>query len=129
VDYFDYDRFSDFNIEEFLEKSQEQERKRLEKELKQIEDQLNQRDRLHEELIEEIGSKLDWYLERLDTMYKQSRGKSGERDQLKKKIDEFYRELREQKQQHWQDRQKLEKERRDIIRELEELDESVLDLF
>jgi trichohyalin len=129
VDYFDYDRFSDFNIEEFLEQSQEQERQRLEKELRQIEDQLTERDRLHEELIEEIGSKLDWYLERLDTMYKQSRGKSGERDQLKKKIDEFYRELREQKQQHWQDRQKLEKERRDIIRELEELDESVLDLF
>jgi trichohyalin len=127
VDY--YSQFSDLDIAEFLEQSQQQEKQRLEKELSQIEHQLTERDRLHEELIEEIESKLDWYLERLDTLYKQNRGRNGERDDLKKKIDEFYREIREQKQQHWQDRQKLEKERRDIIRELEELDENLLDLF
>lgn len=123
MDYFDYNDFSDFDVEAFLEESQEREKQRLESELEEIERQLEERDQLHGEIVEELESKLDWYLERLERMYKQMRGSSGERERLKGKISSFYTRIQEEKQQHWQDKQELEHEKRQLLQSIDELEE------
>ncbi|MFB6209150.1 MAG: hypothetical protein ABEJ56_03350 [Candidatus Nanohaloarchaea archaeon] len=119
----------DFDIKEFLEESQENEKQRLENELKQIEEQLEQRQEIHKETIDELESKLDWYLDQLEKLYKQHRGKQGRRDKVKTRIEEFYQEIREEKQRQWRARQDLESEIRQILRNLDELDEDVSELF
>jgi len=135
VDYLDYlespddTLFQGFDVADFLERSQENERQRLEEELERINRQLEERDRIHREVLDEPESKLDWYTDRLETLYKQSREKNGKREKLKTQIEEFYREIREEKQSHWRDRQELEKKRRELIRELEETEEPILDFL
>jgi len=133
VDYLDYKTgaqpdhsVQDFDIEEFLEQSQRQEKQRLEEELDRIKDQLKSRDEIHEETLDELESKLDWYLDRLETLYKRGGGTPRDRDQLKSRITEFYRDIREERQQHWRDRQQLEKERRELQRSLEEINSNNL---
>lgn len=130
MDYLDYlespddTLFQDFDVADFLERSQESERQRLEEELKRISRQLEERDRINREVLDELESKLDWYTNRLETLYKQSRGKNGKREKLKMQIEEFYREIREEKQSRWRDRQELEKERRELIRDLDQLEDT-----
>lgn len=71
--------------------------------------------------MEELESKLDWYSDRLKQLYNQFSGKQGERQQLKDQIEGFYTELRREKRSQWRDRQELEQERREILRELTEI--------
>lgn len=87
------------------------------------------RDELREEAVTELESKLDWYIDRLETLYQRPGRKPGERDHLKQKIEKFYQEIRREKQQHWRDRQELEKEIREVLRELDELEEPLLDFL
>jgi trichohyalin len=129
VEYFDYSSVSPGgeidDVQQFLEKSTKKEKQRLEKLLQQIDNQLEERGRIHQEATEELESKLDWYIERLEKHYLRSTGKGdGEREKLKQRIEEFYREMREEDRQHWRDKQELEKDRREIIRELNELDDT-----
>ena len=131
MDYFDYKTDSQlepefnpdsFDVEEFLKRSQEREQRRIEKQLEEVEQELEERNQLHEELVSELEKKLDWYLERLKTLYQRpGSSESGDKNELKSRIKEFYREIRDEKQSHWRDRQELEMEKREICRELEEL--------
>jgi len=126
----DFDYTSDFSVEEFLEQSQRSEEKRLEDELNRIEEQLESRDQVHEEVVDELESKLDWYRDRLEKLYKQGRGRNNRRDRLKSKISSFYDQLRNEKLEHWQDKQELEMERRQLLRELDEInDVEITDLL
>jgi len=56
----------DWDLDRFLEENKENQRQRLETELERIQIQLDRRDELNEEVLDELGSKLDWYLERLE---------------------------------------------------------------
>lgn len=124
MDYFDYDEDPEaFDVDAFLEASQENERERLEDELAKIDQQLEERDQLHDEIIEELEGKLEWYVERLETLYRRVVGKQDEREQLKARIEAFYEDLREERRARWRDRQELEMERREVLRALEEVDD------
>jgi len=121
VRYFDYEQIDDgessfplegFDVDEFLEESQHQEEERLEREVEQIFEQLEERDRIHEEALTELESKLEWYIDRLEELY--FRGLQEGKEDLKERIKEFYREIRLEKREWWRDRQKLEKERRQL---------------
>jgi trichohyalin len=131
MDYFDYglDPESDtgIDIEDVLEQSQESERDRLEKDLERVEELLEDRDRIHEEAIDELESKLDWYLDRLETLYQRPGREREKRDRLKRRIEKFYEEIREEKTRRWRDRQELEMERRELLRAIEELDDTAVD--
>lgn len=135
VEYFDYDAFDEsgeqnLDVEGLLEGFQRREEQRLERELQRIERELEEREELHTELVEELESKLDWYQERLEKLYRQGRGKSGRRGRLKQKIDEFYEELRVEKRQRWRDVQELRREIRRVEKELDEVrEESLLQDF
>jgi len=111
----------DWDLDQFLEENQEQQRQRLETELERIQDQLNRRDEINEEVLDELGSKLDWYLQRLEEEYR-TRGKSNV-DELKSEVKRFYALIRDEKQQHWNDKQRLERERRQLLRDLKEVEE------
>jgi len=120
VEYFDYG--TDLDIEEFLRESQEQQERHLEAELERIEQQLEKREDIFEKHREDLESKLDWYLDRLKQAYRTM----GEVEDLKEKVEEFYDLLREERVRHWRDKQELEKERRELLRELRELEDTDL---
>lgn len=124
MDLFDYQ--TDFDIEKFLDQSQKHQRQLLESELEEVEDLLEAREALHRENLQELQSKKEWYKNRLKTLYRRGVGKQGNRDELKSRINEFYREIRGERRRHWLDRQKLEKERRELLRELNELEDDSL---
>lgn len=95
------DYLDDLDIGELLEESNQRQQQRLEEEPERIEQQLSRRDQVHREIVNELESKLDWYKDRLEALYKQKTEKTGERKELKNQITSFYRQLREEKQQHW----------------------------
>ena len=122
---------SGFSVEEFLRKEQQNEEEGLERELERIESLLEERSKIHSETVEELESKLDWYVERLEDLYNEFGGVEEEKKRkLKSRIEEFYSEIRSEKRQQWRDRIELEMELREVERSLEELeDDSLTDLF
>jgi len=117
----------DFSVEEFLQQEQRSEQERLEKELERIESLLEERREIHSETVEELESKLDWYVERLEDLYHSFGGvDEDEKQDLKGKIEEFYSELRREKRNQWRDRIELEMELREVERSLEELEDEEL---
>jgi len=127
VEYFDYTHentpVEDFDIEEFLRRSEENSEKRLEQELERIEKQLDDRQQLFEDAKQELEDKVEIYLERLETAYRTR----GDTEELKQLIDEMYQQIRQEKLKHWRDKQELETERREIQREINELESSNLE--
>jgi hypothetical protein len=109
----------------FLEESQEREEQRLEQELKRIEEQLEEREAIREQHITELEGKLEWYVDRLEKLYKRA-SSPDEIEELKQQITGFYEEIRWERRRAWQDKQELEEKRREILRELTELDDDAI---
>lgn len=134
MDYLEYLEDLDihgFDVEEFLREQQQGERERLERELERIEELLSEREEIHLNSVSELESKLDWYVERLEDLYRGIGGAPEEEKQrLKSRIEEFYSELRKEKRNQWRDKIELEAELREIERSLEEIEsESISELF
>ena len=125
------DSWGDTDVSNLLEQSQAMEIERLEQELAQIEQQLDKRTQIHETIVSDLTWKIDRYTDRLEHLYTIGKGRlDGTREQVKDRIVGFYRELREEYREHWQDRQQLEHERRAVRRELEAAaDESISDIL
>lgn len=110
----------EWDVEELLRRFLRREESRVEAELAEVERLLEGRERLHWENVEEVKSKLEWYVDRLRQEYKRS--KDRERiSELKSEIRSFYAELRSLERERWLDVQELERECRGLERELEEL--------
>lgn len=116
------------DVEEFFREEQQTERERLEDELENVENLLDERDELHTEAIEELESKLDWYCERLEQVYKR-RGKQQKRERLKAKIEGIYEGLRREGRQQWRDKIELEMRVTEIERALDEVTNDSLEDF
>jgi ElaB/YqjD/DUF883 family membrane-anchored ribosome-binding protein len=125
MDYLEYLEDLDihgFDVEEFLREEQQGERERLERELERIEELLSEREEIHSETVEELESKLDWYVERLEDLYRGIGGAPEEEKQrLKSRIEEFYSEIRSEKRQQWRDRIELEMTLTEVERSLGEI--------
>lgn len=130
VTYFEYDvepkwepheSSGELAISELLEQAAVEEQERLERALARIDAQLDAREELFEESVAELEGKLEWYLDRLETLYQRNRGSVDERGRLKARIREFYAELRDTKRERWRDTQSLQESRRDLQHEIEEL--------
>lgn len=117
----------DTAVRQLLDQSQEEERERLAQELEQIEDQLERRDTVHEDIVSELEWKIERYTDRLEHLYMIGKGRrDGTREQLKDRIESFYTALREEQREHWRDRQELERERRELRRRLAEVGDEAL---
>jgi trichohyalin len=128
VEYFEYgiDDPNNFDIEQFLQRSQKLEKQRLESEIQKVEEQLEERDQIFEEHRSDLESKVSEYLEKLEDAYRVS----GDINNLKQVIGDLYESLHQEKVKHWRDRQELERERRELWSDLRELEEEdILDLF
>lgn len=120
MDYFDYDR--SFDAEEFLRTETDRERDRLGQELARVDELLEERAEIHAENVEEMESKLEWYLDRLERGYRQARGQETI-SELKGKIEELYANLRQERRSQWRDRLELELEKIEVERALQEVDD------
>lgn len=122
---FDQSRSWDIDIEHFLDESEEAEW--LEEELERIEAELNKRDDLNEKFLSDLEWKIDLYSDQLESLYNRGLGKhNGERERLKGRIEQFYEEIREEMRKHWRDKQQLQEERREILRELDRINTDYL---
>jgi len=121
----DYD-----DVTDILESSEETQADRLREELDRIKEQLERRDAIHDEAVDDLEWTLERYNDRLDKLYTHGRGKrDGKRDRLKDRILDLEERLREERRDHWRDKQTLEQERREILSELDEAeDDSLMDL-
>ncbi|PSP57044.1 hypothetical protein BRC72_11635 [Halobacteriales archaeon QH_7_66_36] len=127
-DYWEDLDLQEFDVEEFLRGEQQSEQDRLEQELQRIEDLLSEREEIHSESVEELESKLDWYIEQLEDLYRGfGGGQKEEKENLKTKIEDFYSDLRREKRNQWRDKIELEMELREVEHALGEIEES--DLF
>jgi len=132
VEYFDYGEVqafdNGFDVEEFLERSQKREQKQIERKLDRVDKLLENREKIHEDAVTELESKLDWYIERLEDLYR--RGLGGDKEELKQRIEQFYTELRELERKQWLDTKELQLQREEIEKELQDADlDDVLDLI
>jgi len=106
----------------------DEEQDRLEEELERIERQLDAREAIREENLEELESKLEWYIDRLEMLYKRSG--TGDTDELKERITELYGEIRLERRRAWMDKQELARERRELLGELATLhDDRIFELI
>ena len=130
-DYWEDIDLQEFDVEDFLREEQQSEQERLEQELERIEDLLSEREEIHSESVEELESKLDWYVEQLENLcHGLGGGQKEEKKRLKTKIEEFYSELRREKRNQWRDKIELEMELREVEHSLEEIeDEDSLSKF
>lgn len=72
----------------------------------------------------DLESKLDWYIEQLEDLYRRfGSGQKEEKENLKTKIEDFYTELRREKRNQWRDKIELEMELREVERSLEEVED------
>lgn len=120
------------DVKHVLEQSEEAKRRRLERELERVEAQLARRTELYEDAVETLEARINRYVNEVKQTYSRPFGGNQEqREELQEHIGELYRELRREKRQHWQDRQSLEQERREILQRLEALEEgdSVFDVL
>jgi len=125
-DYWEDLDLQEFNVEDFLREEQQSEQERLEQELKRIEDLLSEREEIHSESVSELESKLDWYVERLEDLYRGfGGGQKEEKESLKTKIEGFYTELRREKRNQWRDKIELEMELREVEHALEEIEADI----
>ena len=126
-DYWEDLDLQEFDVEEFLRGEQQSEQDRLEQELQRIEDLLSEREEIHSESVEELESKLDWYIEQLEDLYRGfGGGQKEEKERLKTKIEDFYSDLRREKRNQWRDKIELEMELREVEHALAEIEESDL---
>jgi hypothetical protein len=133
VEYFDYsipeepvqidsqDSWND--IEQLLQKSQTGERQRLEKKLQEIDRNLEKRHSIHGDIISDLDHRIEEYEEELRVQKRQLHGPT-ETDRLEELISELKERRQEKRLEHWRDIQELEHERRQLLFELEELEET-----
>lgn len=128
VNNYDSDSRDGFDPWEFLRETQEEEQDRLEEELERIERQLDARETIREENVDELESKLAWYIDRLETLY--NRPGTDDPTELKDRITALYEEIRRERRRAWTDKQELARERRELLGELATLhDDRILDLL
>ena len=114
MEYFDYgeeDLDPGFDVEEFLEESQNRQRQRLEHQLERIEEQLDERKRIFKSQRSGLESKLEQRLGELETAYRLS----GDVEELKKEIRELDSRLHQEEQEQRTDGQESEDQPRVVM--------------
>jgi len=108
-----------------LSKSQEQEQQRIENELKEIESQLENRERIHETETRELEEALQQEEDRLKRLQRPF-PPTEKVDAQQQRIRELEQWLQDAHQNHWKDSQQLRREKRRLQRELAELNDTDL---
>lgn len=107
-----------------LEETRYREQDRMEDQIERIESQLDIRDQIYQSNISILKEKLREEQKRL-TRSKTSAGINEER--TRDNIRELHHAMRSERNEWWQDKQKLHREKRELEREIDELLETCID--
>lgn len=121
VDYNLYTQSSWDDVDGFLEQSILNEKQRLEQQLQQIYRQLEERNQIHNQKMDSIESEIRKQTDRLESA---ERGPGNNDINIRHRLEELYTQKWEAEQSLWRDKQDLLGEKRNLMRELQELDES-----
>ncbi|MDG5761351.1 hypothetical protein QA600_18635 [Natronococcus sp. A-GB1] len=114
-------------VAQLLERSQSRETDRVDAELDRIDQQLARRDRIHTEIVDELEWEIERYTAQLERLYRSTIGtQHGERTAIKDRLVRLQQDRREEQRRHWRDRQELERERRDLLRDLAAIEDEDL---
>jgi len=132
IDQLPWPAVDDINATEILEQSRATQQDVLQRELERIEDQLEERNRLYRDVRDDLTTRIKRY--RNELQHARSRpfgGNEARREELKDMIEGLSVELRQERRDHWMDRQRLEQERRDVLRQLDRIveDDVIEDLL
>jgi transposase len=132
IDQLPWPAVDDINATEILEQSRATQQDVLQRELERIEDRLEERNRLYRDVRDDLTTQIKRY--RNELQHARSRpfgGNEARREELKDTIEGLSVELRQERRDHWMDRQRLEQERRDVLRQLDRIveDDVIEDLL
>jgi signal transduction protein with GAF and PtsI domain len=89
----------------------------LEDQLSSVEDILQERRKINEELVNQLTEEIKRQKNRLDTAIKE------DRPAIRDKLERLYRELREEKRGYWSDQESWREQKLELEEELAEIDE------
>jgi chromosome segregation ATPase len=114
-------------VKQFLERSEESQRRRLVNRLGRIETEIDKRREVYQETVETIENRVETYSKRLKQLYGlPSTGPDEKKEDLKRELSRLYDNLRSERSDAWRDVQRLEQQKREVQEELEELENSSL---
>lgn len=105
------------SVDEMLEELEENEKQRLEDELAEVESVLEDREKVHDSLIEELDQEIRVQKNRLAS--------APNRDQprIRDRLEELYRERREELRSSWRDCESWLEKKLELERQLDELEQ------
>lgn len=112
-------------VADMLSESTEQERERLQRELERVYNQIEQRREMHEEAISKIESRIKDHVRELDQhLNRPFAGNAERREELNEKIQDLYDDLASARTRFWNDVKELEREKRYLLRDLDEVEDA-----
>jgi DNA repair exonuclease SbcCD ATPase subunit len=111
------------DIDEMLEESRRRQKNRLQQHLDEIEEQIRERHEVYEKYIEILEERISVHDNRLDGAGNVNRPFE---EEVLAKLEDLYESLRGEMREKWRDIQELEREKREIEKELDELKDAEL---
>lgn len=110
-----------------LDAASERERDRIGEQLKRIDRQLEDREEIHVRNVAELEEELEEAREDLAAFTTRSfydeAAAQRERERLEERVAELRQQLRRERRARWENHQNLRREKRDLVRELEEVED------
>lgn len=106
------------NIKKELEQEKQTQKQKYRRRLKTVQHQLEQREKTHEKLVDQLKEEIRTKKQRLN---KAERSAGIDEDTVRSKLSRLYTELRSEYKELWQDSEKLLREERDLNEKLFEL--------
>ena len=110
-------------VDELLEESRRRQENRLKQHLEEIKEQIRERNQVYEKYMEVLESRIKVHQERKDSAGNVRRPFE---EEVLAKLEDLYESLRGEMREKWRDIQELEREKREIEKELDELKDAEL---
>lgn len=108
------------DVSDFLEESNRRERNRVEKQIEEIDEELEKLEEVRDKNVGGLEEKIRRQSQRLDIA---ERSAEPDEEIVRNRLEDLYRELRSERRSTWESRQSLLRERRELERELRELED------
>lgn len=125
-EYLSEDGSEDFewdDVDSLLEESRRRQEQRLQEHLQEIEDQVRERNKVYEKYIGNLEDRIKVHKDRMQEAADTSKPF---KEEVLSKLEDLYESLRGEMREKWRDVQKLEREKREIEKELDELKDAEL---
>lgn len=111
------------DVEEFLEESRRRQEQRLKQHLQEIKEQIRERHEVYEKYMEVLENRISVHQDRKSDAGNVRRPFE---EEVLSKLEDLYESLRGEMREKWRDIQELEREKREVEKELDELKDAEL---